>query len=126
MAIFEEVTIAWNGREYKIPPTQVMQAIARVEDIISLAQMAKAQLSGDIPFVKLSRAFATLLRCAGAAVEDDEIYAALFASPEAVASNSLTAISTLQMLMIPPQHLRARMAADEKESEAKKSPASVT
>lgn len=105
MAIFEKITLIWKGKEYFIPPDQVMRAIAKIEDVISMVQIARCFENRDLPLVKISQAYGAALRHAGARVDDEEIYADLFSSGQ-LQQRAIAAIQTLQIMMIPPEHLR--------------------
>lgn len=105
MAIFEPITLTWQGKEYVIPPDQVMRGIAKVEDIITLVQISRCFENRDLPLAKISQAYGVILRHAGARVADEEIYSELFGSGE-LQQRAVQAINTLQMMMIPPEHLR--------------------
>lgn len=105
MPIFEQITLSWGGKDYFIEPDNVMRAIAKVEDVITLVQIARCYETRDIPLVKIAQAYAAVLRHAGARVEDDEVYNDLFQNGE-LQKRAWAAINTLQRMMIPPDHLR--------------------
>jgi hypothetical protein len=100
MAIFEEVSLRWGGEEYKIEPTKVMGAIARVEEVITLKELGEYAQKGDAPMAKLAMAFASVLRYAGARVSDDEVYAGMFGGESQ--TSALASITVLLQMMIPP------------------------
>lgn len=107
MAIFEEIQLDWKGKTYSIPPDKVLRCIAQMEDIVTLGRLHEFMATGQIPLVKLSRAFASALRFAGARVSDDEVYSGMFeAGTQETQRRALEAISVLQTLMVPPEHLR--------------------
>ena len=106
MSLFEKIALSWQGREYSIPPDGVMQCIAKIEDVITLAQLHQAVVSQSMPLGKLSMAYGALLRHAGARVTDEDVYAGMFKGGDMV-KRAIEAIHTLQMLMIPPEHLKA-------------------
>lgn len=108
MAIFEEVSLRWGGEEYKIEPTKVMGAIARVEEIITLKELGEYAQKGDAPMAKLAMAFGSVLRYAGARVSDDEVYAGMFGIESQ--TSALTSITVLLQMMIPPSAFK-QMAA---------------
>jgi hypothetical protein len=111
MGIFEPVTLKWAGRDYVIPPDRVLMAIAKIEDVITLSQLHNGLNAGAMPMAKLAIAFATALRHAGAPVSGDEVYNALFKSGE-MQQQTMRAIHALQMLMIPPEHLRQKLSEE--------------
>lgn len=117
--IFQPVALTWGGREYVIPPDQVLKAIAIVESILTLGQLHNAMMAGAVPFAKLSQAFAAVLRYAGAQVSAEEVYAAMFQGGDEMRTRAMHAIQALQMLMIPPVHLQQRAAAQEGSTEGK-------
>lgn len=100
MAIFQEVGLSWAGREYTVAPDKVMGLIARIEDIITIDELA----GRGVKRAKLAQAYGSALRYAGAKVTDDEIYAALF-SVDAIEATS-NAVAGLIALMIPPEQVR--------------------
>jgi hypothetical protein len=100
MGIFEDVTLTWKGQDYTIESTKVMGAIAKVEEVITLRELFNFYQKSDAPMVKLSMAFGSVLRYAGAKVKDEEVYAAMFNHED---QNSVTnSINTLLAMMVPP------------------------
>ena len=106
MRVFEDVNLAWKGREYKIESTKVMGAIAKIEEVITLKELGEYANRGDAPMAKLAMAFASVLRYAGAKVGDDEVYAGMF-SGESGAS-VMESLSSLLAMMIPPNALQSK------------------
>jgi hypothetical protein len=110
MRVFEEVTLSWNGQDYKIPPDQVLRTIAEIEGVITMGDLAQMSL-GRPMLAKLAMAFGIALRAAGAIVTDDEIYFGVFGDKtdrvKTIRERAHRAIFSLQSLMIPPEHLRA-------------------
>lgn len=113
-SMFEPVKIIWNGRDYKIAPDAMMEAIARVEEHVTLEEINTAINGGGIKRVNLARAFASLLRYAGGNFTDEEIYKAMFAANEGNAI--IASVTTLLAMMVPPS-LRVKL---EKEGGAEK------
>jgi len=104
-SVFEPVKIKWDGEEYEIPANRVMGLIERIEDHISFAD-----LGGKNPKIgKISRAWAEVLRYAGAAVSDDEIYMQMFDG--ATGGQIQTAVFGLMEIMIPPAYLQKKTPA---------------
>jgi hypothetical protein len=100
MSVFEEISLTWEGVEYKIESTKVMGAIARIEEVITLKELGEYAQTGNVPMAKLAMAFASVLRYAGARVQDDQVYSAMF---DVDGQNSaMASISTLLTMMIPP------------------------
>ncbi len=101
MQVFEDVTLTWEGASYLIPSNRVMGAIARIEDVLTLYELAEASKGRGIKLSHLAQAFATALRYAGATITDEEVFQGLFAN----ANTSATAqnvILGLLALMTPP------------------------
>jgi hypothetical protein len=116
VAIFEEVTLTWDGREYKIPPERVLRCIAAIEDVLPLWKLAQATV-GEIKLADISQAFGAALRFAGANVSNDEVYARFFEGDGAeLAAKARAYCFTLQALMIPPAHLRGKDTAGKGEA----------
>lgn len=103
--IFEPVKLTWKGRDYVIPPEQVLKLLAMVEDVITLGELSTYMLSGRTPLAKLSKAWGIALRYAGAQLTDEEIYGELFSDAD-MQGKALAATFGLQALMVPPAHLR--------------------
>jgi hypothetical protein len=98
---FEPVVLEWAGVLYTIPANKVLGAIARIEEVVTLHELIQAAQDGKIPMAKLSMAFASVLRYAGATMTtDEEVYGAIF-SPGAV-DNVIAATNVLLQMMIPP------------------------
>ncbi len=105
MAVFEAIELEWKGKAYTIPPKRVLEAIAAMEDHITLAQLSSF---GDQPqLAKLSRAFAAALRVAKVRVDADEVYEALFTDDRTVIAE---AALKLMLMMLPPS-ARAKVDA---------------
>lgn len=111
MAIFEEVSLRWGGEEYKIEPTKVMGAIARVEEIITLKELGEYAQKGDAPMAKLAMAFGSVLRYAGARVSDEEVYSGMFGGE--AQQTALMSITVLLQMMIPPTALKRMTKGNE-------------
>jgi len=88
--------MTWKGKNYVIPPSRVLRAIARVEDIVTMQQLTA---SPSIPFAKLSMAYTSLLRFAGASVEEEEVYEVLWDRTEG--GNASVMVNTLLQMMLP-------------------------
>ena len=103
---FEEVVLSWNGKEYRLPPDQVLPCIARIENVLTLGDLAQASL-GKPMLAKLSMAFGIALRMAGANVTDKEVWEGMFSrNAKDIVERMQRSVFALQSLMIPPEHLR--------------------
>lgn len=122
MAIFEDIKLTWQGRDYIIPPDRVMRAIAKIEDVITMSELGSYQNAKRLPLAKISLAYAAVLRHAGAVVADEEVYNSLFAEgAEKTVGNAVAALNALMVMMIPPEHLREKVT--EKKDPAGAAPA---
>jgi hypothetical protein len=113
----QDVTFTWKGEEYRVEAREVLPLIARVEEVITLGELADASSTGKVPIAKLSKAFAVALRYAGAKVTDEEMYAGMFAGGNMVAVRM--AIMALLGMMIPPEYLQDRSSDSGKKKGAK-------
>jgi hypothetical protein len=104
MAVFEAIELEWKGKTYTIPPKRVLEAIAAIEDHITLAE-----LDSERPrMAKLSRAFASALKIAGVrSISADDVYEALFGEERDAISS---AAFKLMLMMLPPK-VRAKADA---------------
>lgn len=102
MAIFDDVELSWNGVPYRLSgDTQIMRALAAVEDHVTISELANGQQDGHIPLAKLASAYAAVLRQAGCRVSDAEVYMGMWKG--GVDTARITeAISGLLGMMIPP------------------------
>jgi hypothetical protein len=121
MAIFEAIKLTWKGVDYEIPPDQVMRGIARIEDVFTLGELSRHMARGTLPLAKIAQAYGVALRHAGAAVSDEDVYAGMFSGDAAeLQKRGLAAVNTLLVMMMPPEHLRAK--EPEKKAEAGAAP----
>lgn len=74
--IYPEVTIEWAGVEYSTKAT--FKVINKIEQSVSLAGLVTKVQSGDVPLSHLATVYANLLRGAGVAADDEEVFAAMF------------------------------------------------
>lgn len=111
--LFQQIELKWRDRNYVIPASRVLRAVARVEDVVTVQQLL---VPDQVPMAKVAMAYGSLLRYAGARVEDEEVYQTLFGGAQ---SNALVAVTTLLQLMLPPQ---VRKALEER-AEAEEKPA---
>jgi hypothetical protein len=111
MPIFQPITLAWHGEEFVIPASQVLPAIAIVEEIVTFPELVRMR-SVNPNFSKIARAFGALLRFAGVRVSDEEVYGGLFKEEKTV-SEVLTAIDAMVAIMMPPNAIAKAGAASE-------------
>lgn len=103
MSVFQEIGLKWNGEEYVVPPDRVMGLIETVEEVITLAELG----SNRPQPAKTSRAFAMALTYAGAKeVTPEAVYTAFFDTGKA--AETLSIVTSLLMMMIPPEHLQEK------------------
>lgn len=71
-AIFQEVTLTWNGEEYSVTPD--MRLLNKIEQDISLSELAYRMSTGKVPMSQLAVVIGTMLRKGGAKATDEEVY----------------------------------------------------
>ena len=101
MAIFKEVVLGWDGADYTIPPDRVLGAIAEIEQVITLSEIAVYHQRGTAPMAKLAQAFGAALRFAGARVDNEEVYAGMLRGGDSQ-SVAIASVQTLLQMMLPP------------------------
>jgi hypothetical protein len=106
MGIFQDVTLVWNGDEFTIPGNRVLGAIAIVEEQITFMELTDALARGRPPLLAIARAFAGVLRYAGASVSDEQAYEGMFSGGN-VQRQVIDAINTLLVMMVPSSALAA-------------------
>lgn len=107
---FKDVTLSWGGESYTVPADRQLMLIAELEDSLrgqsGLPAVSVLLQRGGPSFARLSAAFGTALRYAGAQVTDDEIYLSMqedFAQESAeVADKVQTAVIGLLSIISPP------------------------
>lgn len=104
--VFDDITLTWRGKEYKIEARRVMGAIRRIEEHVTLSEMLRAASEGNIKFGNVAAAYAALLNYAGARVTDEEVYSSMF--DEGASERIFTAVDTLLQMMMPP-NIRKRV-----------------
>lgn len=109
VSVFQPVTLGWQGKSYTLPANRVLGAVARIEEVITLAELAKHASGGNAPLARLAQAYGSVLRYAGADVADDEVYAGMFGGEEARELVS-AAVQGLLGMMISPE-IRRRIEA---------------
>jgi hypothetical protein len=106
MAVFEAISVSWEGKEYTIPADRVMGAIVIIEDVFVFAELVEGVQTGKLAMNKLARAYGGLLRYAGARVGDEDVYGGMF-RPGKLQDAIAKAINTLMVIMTPPEALKA-------------------
>jgi len=102
MSLFDEVSLTWKGDEYVVPADKVMGLIEVIEDVITLEELGSQT---GIKRAAISRAFAVALRYAGAKdVTQQDVYVNFFDASKTVEIQ--TVITSLLLMMIPPEHLQ--------------------
>lgn len=101
--------MSWNGKEHVLPADAMLRTIAQVEDVLSIGKIYEAMARQSLPMAKISQCYGIMLRAAGVAVSDEEVYAGMFeGDAQSVKRRAFQAIGLLQALMIPPEAIRAR------------------
>ena len=80
MAVFDDIEMDWKGVTYTLKgDSQIMRALAAVEDHITIGELVAGQQKGSLPLAKISAAYAAMLRQAGARqITDAEVYAGMW------------------------------------------------
>lgn len=113
MSQFDDVKIKWAGREYTVPSRRMMEAIARIEEHLTLADMAAAAEQRRMPMAKIAMAFASVLNMVkpeqAPQFESEDIYAKMMTITDAVQVRDL--LSSLLGMMVPRSTLLASAGA---------------
>lgn len=124
---FQDQTISWKGAEYTIKAQGIMPLVAEVEDILrgnSGKSAVHVLLGRDGPSIsRLAMCYGAILRHAGAAVTDDEVYLSIQSdlaegNPEYLENASRSAALILSIIS-PPMSARLNDMAAEEEDEKK-------
>lgn len=125
---FEPVTLGWQGDEYTVSPERTLALIASIEDALmgpnGEPPVAMLTRAGGPGYARLSRAYGSALRYAGASVTDEEIYVSIqedFAkSDNTVAVKVQRAILGLLAIISPPVSAKITAPAVKKKPPGKK------
>ncbi len=118
MSGFDDVRLEWSGKEYIIRKDRVLGAIARIEDVVTMAELQRFWDRGTAPMAKIAMAYGAVLRYAGAKVTDDEVYVGMFGSGGTPADSVVTSVTHLIEMMVPKS---AREEVEKKKPSAGKS-----
>ena len=108
MSAFDDIALEWGGQTYLIPARMSLEAIARIEEVITMEELAHCVVRGAKPMLRVTRAFASVLRFAGAKVSDEEVYTDLFGQGMEALGRTQSLINVLQAIMVPPD-IRKRL-----------------
>jgi hypothetical protein len=111
---FESVAISWRGVEKVILPDQLLRCIAKIEDVLTLAELERYAEERKVPFGKIAMAFGAVLRHAGFKVTDLEVYRELFNETEGTEDEkkyavAIDAVQKLLVLMLPPDYIQKKL-----------------
>jgi hypothetical protein len=104
----DTITLTWNDRKFFIARDKVMRARQVIENEYSLKELATHMQQGNPHLVRLSVAYGSLLRFAGAHVDDEEVYDGMFAEGKEL--GALAADMLLQILV--PESMRVQAGKD--------------
>lgn len=100
------IKIEWGGETYTINENEAFEIGERIEDIITMGDLAKMQMEASPKFRKLSRCFAEMINFAGGRASPQDVHTQMMAqikSTEATAPEDLfvtIAINTLLEIMM--------------------------
>lgn len=118
VSAFDDVTLEWGGQPYVIKADRRMEAIARIEEFVTFAELQRYWDRKTAPTARLAMAFASLLRHAGAKVTDADVYMGMFPGGGSDPTSVTEAITTLIAMMVPPSLLEQKVASPGKASPA--------
>lgn len=106
---FEPITLTWKGRNYIVQPKQILGAIMRIEDTVTLTEMYSYFQRGGAPIAKLAKAYADVLVYAGVPKADDlemEVYTSMFDEGSDRQKQASEAVIAILGMMVPPEHMQ--------------------
>lgn len=110
-AVFNEVHLTWNGKEYSITPD--MRLLNKIEQDISLSELAYRMSMGKVPMSQLAVVIGVMLRKGGANASDEEVYQELMTG-DAVGVQDMAATVMEAVFPQPKKSEAARPAAAKK------------
>lgn len=110
---FQPVKLTWAGREYLLPPDQIVTVICKMEDVITLFELQEfSGKKGTVPLGKVASAYAIALNHVGCPVTDLEVFSGMFPSEgqEVHELNVAAAVKGLMVLMMPPKKMQESLS----------------
>ena len=118
--IFQPVTLTFSGKKYVVAAADMMKAIEKIEDHVSLKELASVTQGGSVNLNRLSQAYAAVLQFAGCRVNAEEVYVAMFHGGAGTMSQRITAaVSGLLQIVVPPSVI-TDLAKEAESAETKK------
>lgn len=103
---FDDYKLGWGDKDYVIPAREIMGAIAKVEQVVTLSELQVYFMRSAAPLSLLAQAYGAVLRYAGAKVDDADVYAAMFGNGTGDGADATATVKTclfgLLELMVPP------------------------
>jgi len=90
-ALYEAVTIEWDGKEWEVTPTYRM--VQKLEQNVSIAGLAARLEEGQPPISHIAYVIAFLLTQAGKPVSADDVYAAMVTDLDPSQMQSLASVA---------------------------------
>lgn len=115
--MFQDVTIKWDDKDVTIPASQVMRAIAVVEDVVTFDELVTMYHTKQFKRAKLADAFAALLRFLGHRAEAEQLWKAMHVR-EGVLLNLVGVLQTLMVLLMPPPEMQTAKSSGEPEKKS--------
>ena len=110
MGVFDDVELPWKDRTHILPARKMMGAVARIEDVLTLRELAAFEGRRTVPVGRYAQAYGAVLRYAGVPVTDEDVYAVMHAD-EAGMTAVTDAVNHLMLMMLPPEQRRKALEA---------------
>jgi len=99
MSINKSIKLGWDGKEYVIKIN--MEIIDAIEEEIDLVKLLKSVANGRPKYGQIAKLFTVLLNAAGAEVETDNVFHALFGAGELEADAMTLALTEILGAIFP-------------------------
>lgn len=93
MAVFREMTIAWQGKEYTFTPSMRLMRSIEMGDI-SFTDIAVRTSQGRPPISHIAFVLAKMLQSAGAKVTEEDVYGELVSGEQDAVTTLISAVLT--------------------------------
>lgn len=122
---FDDVTLAWQGKEFTVPANRQLMLIARIEDALAGDEGDQAISvlfrRNGVPHSRLAAAYGAALRYAGAQVSDEDVYLSIHRdiatqSKDQVAATIQRMLMGLLAIISPPTAKALTEPVDEKKA----------
>ncbi len=99
--MFEDLILRWKGRSHAIQRDRVLGALASMENVLTLHELAGFLARDSVPVAKISTAYGAVLRHAYVEVSDAEVYAVCMGGDKEAMGEVIESMTRLLAMALP-------------------------